>query len=270
MSELDDSGYDDSDSRPPDAKEGEARERLGRFFDENRERVFYVTQLEVMNERDFFHWVTGRVLHTLVADGLLKTENRTLDTGAPIKLLWHRRHRYFKRDAAQLMKLVNEYSSPNISGSIGLHAEQMVLAGFASKEFIMRARGAREFRGQVSSLGKVNLDFIFERDNIAYGIEVKNTLSYGDHDELFAKVAVAEEIGTIPVLVTRMMPRSWANELIQRGGFALILGYQLYPWTHVDLARRVNRELGLPVDAPKALQDGTMERFMRWHRKRVK
>ena len=127
---------------------------------------------EVMNESDFFHWFTGRVLHTLVADGLLRTEYRTLFSGAPIKLLWHRRHRYFKRDAAALMKLVNEYSSPNISGSIGLHGEQMVLGGFASKEFVMRARGAREFRGRVSSHGKVDVDFVFERDDIAYGVEV--------------------------------------------------------------------------------------------------
>lgn len=269
--DWDESAYDDESYAPSrDPKEEEARERLTSFFEENRDRVFYMTQLEVMNERDFFHWVTGRAIQTLIDDGFIQTEMRTLQTGAPIKLVWHRRHRYFKRDASRVVGLVNEYSSPNISGTIGLHAEQMVLAGFASKEFVMRGRNARAFRGRESTRGKVDVDFVFERDGEVYGVEVKNTLSYGDHDELFDKVAVAEEIGTTPVLVVRMLPRSWANELIQRGGFALILGHQLYPWTHVELARKVNRELGLPVDAPKALQDGTMERFMRWHRRRVK
>jgi hypothetical protein len=47
----------------------------------------------------------------------------------------------------------------------------------------------------------------------------------------------------------------------------MILKYQLYPWTHVDLAKRVASELGLPVDAPRALSDGTMDRFMNWHEK---
>jgi hypothetical protein len=44
-----------------------------------------------------------------------------------------------------------------------------------------------------------------------------------------------------------------------------ILKYQLYPWAHRDLARRVRAELGLPVDAPRALEEGTMMRFLRWH-----
>jgi hypothetical protein len=53
------------------------------------------------------------------------------------------------------------------------------------------------------------------------------------------------------------------------GGFVLVLKYQLYPWTHRELARTVREDLGLPVDAPRALAEGTMERFVRWHRKRV-
>ncbi|MGH8067564.1 MAG: hypothetical protein ACRERE_20500 [Candidatus Entotheonellia bacterium] len=32
-----------------------------------------------------------------------------------------------------------------------------------------------------------------------------------------------------------------------------------------SLATRVARELGLPVDAPRALAAGTMERCLRWH-----
>lgn len=49
----------------------------------------------------------------------------------------------------------------------------------------------------------------------------------------------------------------------------MILKYQLYPWTHLELARRVARELGIPVDAPKALAEGTMNRFETWHRRNL-
>jgi hypothetical protein len=66
-----------------------------------------------------------------------------------------------------------------------------------------------------------------------------------------------------------MLPKSWINDVIRQGGYAMILGYQLYPWAHLDLARRVAKELGIPVDAPKALGDGTMEKFLRWHRKKL-
>jgi len=66
-----------------------------------------------------------------------------------------------------------------------------------------------------------------------------------------------------------MLPKTWINEVISAGGYAMILKYQLYPWTHVDLAKRVAKELGLPVDAPRALAEGTMDRFMKWHGKNV-
>lgn len=45
--------------------------------------------------------------------------------------------------------------------------------------------------------------------------------------------------------------------------------YQLYPWTHRALAKRVKDDLGLPVDAPRFLYEGTMNRFLKWHRKNV-
>jgi hypothetical protein len=53
------------------------------------------------------------------------------------------------------------------------------------------------------------------------------------------------------------------------GGFALILKYQLYPWTHKELAKKVAERLGLPVDAPRQLEEGTMLRFMRWHERHL-
>lgn len=90
-----------------------------------------------------------------------------------------------------------------------------------------------------------------------------------DHDELQIKIAVCQQLGIRPVFAVRMLPKTWIKEINDAGGFALILKYQLYPWAHRELARRVNAELGLPVDAPRALEDGTMERFLRWHRRQL-
>ncbi len=75
-------------------------------------------------------------------------------------------------------------------------------------------------------------------------------------------------LGIFPVFVARMLPRVWIDEVRRAGGFALIMGWQLYPPTHRELAKRVRSELGLPVDAPRALMEGTVKRFTDWHGKK--
>ncbi len=57
------------------------------------------------------------------------------------------------------------------------------------------------------------------------------------------------------------------SELIDSDGYGMIMKYQLYPWTHKELAKRVADELTLPVDAPRALYEVTMNRFLEWHKK---
>ena len=267
MSDLYEAYYDAPASS--DETEVAAREHLRRFFDENRERVFFSRQIEVQNESAYFHWITNRAIHDLEEEGSIKSEWRRLDTGTSIKLLWHKSYRFYKRRASELVSLVEEYSDPNIGGSLGLHGEMMVLEGFARTQFMMISRDANQYRDKKWQETKHNLDFIFERDGRAYGIEVKNTLGYMQRDEFQLKTRLCLSLGIRPVFVCRMLPKSWIFELLQAGGFALILKYQLYPWTHRELAKRVREELDLPVDAPRFLAEGTMNRFLQWHRKKV-
>jgi hypothetical protein len=49
----------------------------------------------------------------------------------------------------------------------------------------------------------------------------------------------------------------------------MIMGFQFYPWSQAALAKEVATELGLPVDSPRALADGTMDRFIAWHTKKL-
>jgi hypothetical protein len=99
---------------------------------------------------------------------------------------------------------------------------------------------------------------------------VKNTLGYMPHDELVTKIAMCKALGLKPVFAVRMLPKSWIQEVVASGGFVLILKWQLYPVAHKHLARRVRGELGLPVDSPRALEDGTLARFVRWHEERAR
>jgi hypothetical protein len=263
-------GNDPPVERTEDAREVDVTTRLRGFFESNREQVFFSRQLEVQNEDDYFHWITNRAIRSLREEGLIKGETRTLSsTGGKINLVWHNAYRFYRRNASRLVKLVDEYADPNIGAALGLHGEMMVLEGFARFQFVMRGRETREFADRSWTSTDHNLDFIFELDGQPYGVEVKNTLGYMDYEEFKTKIVICRFLGIRPIFAARMLPKTWIAELVEAGGYAMVLKHQLYPWTHKALARRVARELGLPIDAPRALYDGTMHRLIAWHRKNL-
>lgn len=255
----------------PEAGETQQRAKsdLVNFIEEHKNCVFYSRQIEVKFEDTYFHWVTNRALRDLVAEDVLRTEARPLRSGGSIKILWHKSYRYYKRYAKKVVGLVEEYADPNIGAALGLQGEFMVLEGFARNRFVMTGRNTRRWGESVWEASEHDLDFIFEKDAKAYGIEVKNTLTYMDRDEFNTKIELCQSLGITPVFVVRMLPSIWISELVGRGGFALVLKHQLYPWAHKALAQRVARELDLPVDTPRALWDATMARFVKWHEANV-
>lgn len=269
MSDWNDFDIELEQHHEPDAYQIAAREVLRKFFETNKTRVFFGNQLAVQHEDAFYHWITYRALSDLVQEGVVRTENRQLAIGAILKLAWHKGYRYHRTAATRLVKLVDQYSSPQMCESIGRHGEQMILGAFARRQFVLLSENTSQYGARQWTRTKHNLDFIFERDGRAYGIEVKNTLSYMDDEEFEIKVEMCAHLGIIPVFACRMLPKSWIYDLMKRGGYAMILKYQLYPWTHIGLARRVRDELGLPVDAPRRLYDGTIDRFVKWHAKNL-
>lgn len=255
--------------REPDPAQIAAESKLVDFLADRKSEVFFSRQIEVTFEDEFYHWITNRAIHTLIDSGLLTLEERKLTIGAPINLLWHKNYRYYKRDAENLYRLVDEYANPDISAAIGLHGEFMTLEGFAKSQFVVRGRNTNEYKDKKWTKTGHNLDFIFERDGVAYGVEVKNTLSYMEQDELKNKIELCKHLGIKPLFVVRMIPKTWAQEIIEAGGFALILKYQLYPKSHASLAKRIRERTGMPVDSPQYIKDGTIKRFTNWHEKNL-
>jgi hypothetical protein len=250
--------------KPKDTEEEKVRARLFTHFEDNPESVFYSRQLEVMFEGEFFHWVTNRALRRLVDEGRIRTETRQLSTGSGIKLLWHRNYRFYRRSAEEVFRLVDRYTAAASDGALGMQGEHLVLAAFARQKFVLIAEEANSYGDKVWEETGHDLDFIFERDGTAYGIEVKNTLGYLDIGELITKIKLARHIGLTPVFAVRAMPRTWVHALIQAGGYAMIMGFQFYPWTHKEIADTIRVNLGLPVDTPKKIEQGTMQRFENW------
>jgi hypothetical protein len=137
--------------------------------------------------------------------------------GQTVNLMWHRSYRYYKREAARVVQLLESYSAPNIGAALGLHGELMVLEGFARHKFVMVGRNTAEFNGGVWTRTRHDLDFIFERDDVAHGVEVKNTLGYMPHEELVVKIELCETLGIRPLFAPRMIPKTWTFEVIQAG-----------------------------------------------------
>ncbi len=66
-----DGDYDyepDPEELPRDTKIDEAKEELRSFFSDRSKEVFYERQLQVIFEKQFFHWITVDALRELVAE----------------------------------------------------------------------------------------------------------------------------------------------------------------------------------------------------------
>jgi hypothetical protein len=256
-----------SDDRAPKQHKSEdgyrkrAVEMLATFFDANREQVFYSRQLEVMNERLFYHWITNAAVHEVRDRGLIEVEE-----SEGVMLLRHKSYRFFRRRAREVLDLIGEYRREEVVKAVGDRGEQLVLEGFAKHQFVQRGRNACEVNGKVWTMTGHNLDFIFERDGIGYGVEVKNVLGYSDlKQEIGTKIELCRTLGIRPVVVARYLPKVWMNDLFKADGFGMLYDVQLYPPLLRAQAERLRSELQLPVEVAGALPDGCMKRFMDWH-----
>ena len=264
IDDQDEPRYDD-DERSPDLAEARAVDALRAFLTEHSDDVFTTRQLEVIFEDRYFHWITHRAVKLVVEERTARLEGLMLSHGAPINLIWHRSNRYTRRQIKEVLQIVEQYSHPDFTAALGNTGELLVSDGFSRFGFQQRGRNVRSWGNRRWVETDHNLDFIFEKDGRTYGVEVKNTLPYIHDAELNAKLDMCDHLGIHPVFVTRAMPAIWIQDIANRGGFTLVLRHHLYPLSHKRLADQVKARLRIPADAPRALYDGTLQRFDNWH-----
>lgn len=225
--------------RPPDRKVEEAKKALlARFFPLHGTNVYYGRQLEVLLEREFFHWITKRALNELAREGNINfIEEATAYQRA--HFYWPLRHRYPRRQIRASLNIIAEISSPSLTRAVGVHQELLADAGFARIGFRVSARNVREVAGHQWTRSGHDLDRLIERDNIRYGVEIKNELGYIGPDELDIKLSMCAHLGVRPMFVVRVMPETYISKVDEAGGFSLILGSQNYPPLAEALAERV-------------------------------
>src|ERR1700683_84692 len=268
----------EDDERPRDPVVDQAKDEIRSFFDQERTNVFYKQQLGVIFENDaedengnkrrgLFHWVTSRALSELAAEGHIAVEREELPGIGAIMLYHATTHRYWRRQAQDVIALVSQFSAPAFTAGLGAQGELMFDAALPTVGFLPTARKVKTHGGKEWKETRHDLDRVFSRDGIAYGAEIKNTLKYIPRNELTIKIKMCQHLGLRPLFIVRAAAKSYINEVRLLGGFTLVFKYQLYPFGQKAFADRVRESLRLPVDSPARIADGTVQRFLKWHLK---
>jgi hypothetical protein len=265
------SDAEDAVAAPRDGYVDLAKADLKRFFQEKSESVFYQRQLQVMFEGKYFHWITVRALYELEEEGSIVGTAVPLlagtETGTTVHITFYRStsYRYWKRDADEIIKLVSRFSEPAFTSALGAQGETMFDAALPTVGFMPTGRKVRSYKGTEWTETKHDLDRIFERDGMAYGTEIKNTLGYIEKEELEIKLRMCKHLGIRALFIVRYAPKSYVDFVRQEGGFTLIFKYQLYPFGQKAFADEVRARLELPTDSPGRIADGTVKRLLDWH-----
>jgi hypothetical protein len=264
-----------------DPKLPEAIKAIRDLFQQQPGRVFYEKQIEVLLEKKLYHWITTKALRQLREAGEIRSELESLYPRSPagaqqpnpenqIRFYFHKQNRYIRRQEEEIKRLVRQFTDQRFTNALGNQGELLVDAGLPRAGFQPIGYNVRSHGQRVWTATNHNLDRVFIRDGVAYGVEIKNRLQYISSEEWTLKLKMCVHLGLVPLFIARMMPGSYIYTTMKVGGFCLIMGYQFYPITHEHLAKAVRDQLGLPVDCPLRLQDGTLQRLLNFHQNKLR
>ena len=136
----------------------------------------------------------------------------------------------------------------------------MFEAALPTVGFLPTARKVKAYNGKEWKETEHDLDRVFERDGIAYGAEIKNTLKYIPRHELTVKTKMCQHLGLLPLFIVRAAAKSYVNEVRLLGGFTLVFKYQLYPLgtslSPTKCARRLDYQWTAQPELPTGRSNG--------------
>lgn len=251
---------------PRDKYVDDAKADLLEFFNEKKNETFYLKQIVIFFEKKYYHWITAKAVSELVEEGQLKENRVSFGKNRELRFIFHKRNRYYKRQSEQKALIVNEFSEPNITLAVGELADVLFSLALSKKGFKIEGEDVNEFKGKKWTKTNHNLDLILSNDNIEYGTEIKNKLEYIGKKELDIKLDICDYLSIRPLFIMRFAPKSYIDEIRNRGGFTLIFETQIYPLGQEYLVDKIKKDLNLPVMCSKAIPEGIINRFIKWHK----
>lgn len=249
---------------PPDPKTQQVKRLIVERLEQEPKRVYFQRQLEVIHEKQFFHWVTDRAIRELEEEGKILVDFYPIPVGAhrdAVKMITLKSNRYYKREASRIGDLIAQYSNPRVTQDTGFWGQELFKVAYGRYGFRLVAEDVNEFQGKRWLESEKNIDFIAEKKGSYFGCEVKNTLGYVDKREWVEKLRMCQFFGVVPVFILRYSPTVWNYEIFKRGGLVQLFEAQVFSPGRADLVSRLRDELELPVMVSRRIPDSIMERF---------
>jgi hypothetical protein len=280
-------GFDSSDFDFDPSEFAEEEAHLYDEYEQNAETAVLETisqqqvvtdrELKVRLERKFFPWVIGRVVNRLIAEGSVRIvhppgrkggmgtpDNFYLDASADyeklLKLILKK-----KRVSVYINSLLTRVSPA------GFFAEEVFESAFNSLRFKIHGTEVSEFRGKkvtgVPGRQPPNLDFVIEKDNIIYGVDVKNWIKYefdSIHD-VMSKVDLAVQLGIIPFICARYVDKDTFFKIVNIPGIVYSYETLILPPEFQTLAEEARSLLGYPVFVGEILPQHKLDFINKLH-----
>ena len=277
-----------------DPKIGDAKDVLRRHFvnalNAPIRTPYYQHQLQILYEGDFFWWVVANALGELVKEEYLTVFDRERVPG--LAGLGHMREIKFyanagavktdrdetimKRRVLRIAKTLEKYSSDENSRVLGKQLESLVESQLKILQFDILDKHTNSHNGKVWNKTKHNLDFIAKRNDLVLGIEVKNSLSVMQPEEIDVKIDMCHHLGIVPVFAVRWI-KPYLYCIKRQGGFSWIFKTQILPFGQESLAKTMFKKLSVlgkkdgsghrlefPVSVRNDLPPKSVRAFERW------
>jgi hypothetical protein len=221
---------------------------------------YYITQLQVLYETDFFPWVTADAIKLLVQQGFLKQITKA-DITPSAKQLPNLRDIHFvirtepynenptlvKKRALNIAKLVNKYSDQPNSATLGTHLEGLVRYELKANGFNITGTHTSKYKGKEWTQTGHDLDFIAEHSSgkLNLGVEVKNTLDMMEPNDIDTKIDISHYLGLVPVFAVRWI-KPYIDCIKNQGGFCWVFKTQIYPPGKEPLVQAIFKKLSVP------------------------
>jgi len=256
---------------PTDLHIAEAASAIKSLFEDRyhrpRKRTFYIGQLQVLLEDRLFPWIVYNAAMQLIQQGYLRRQILPTRYADKVTFLYHSKFTtdQMRTRFSNTAKLIDRYSRPDIANALGLHLEGLVKAELRAQGFNIIAIHANEYRGRKWTRTEHDLDIIAEHrsQRLRIGVEVKNTLSVPERDEVETKIALCHHLGLTPVFATRWM-KPYVELIRREDGFSWFFKTQIYPPGFEKLTRIVWRRLKLPVMVRTDLPEKSVQIFNSW------
>ena len=233
-----------------------------------RRNVLHKAEAMIALEGEFFQWVTGQAIDELRGDGKLGHQRRRVPGTRQKAVFLYIKGTLSKGLRARIrmkVKLLERYVAS--SSNAGHYAEDLFQNELKKRgSFVFACKETRYFGGKEWTRSKHDLDFIMSKDDVFYGVEIKNVLQYVNlANELTTKLDMCKYLGLVPFFICRMLPIIWVRKIGAYGGVALLFKRWVFPPAERKLVEECAKEFNLPMSYWHALPETVVDRAVKLH-----